>query len=466
MRPARAAPAARSLWLEEALGDEHGAAPGLRGNVSTDVCVVGGGYTGLWTALSLKERDPDLDVLVVEADVCGGGASGRNGGFVLSWWAKFGTLLKLFGPAEALRLGRASEDAVRELGSFCAQHGIDAHYRPDGWLWAATSKAQVGAWRSTLDTLADHGVQPFRELEPDEVARRAGSSTHLAGVLEASAATVQPALLARGLRRVALERGVRIHEGSPMTALERSRPPVVRTPGGAVRAGKVVLATNAWAAGIPELRRALVVIASDMVVTEPVGDIMEPAGLAVSDSRLLVNYYRLTRDGRLAFGQGGGTLAFGGRVGRRFDGPSPRAEAVAASLRLLYPALDARVVSSWTGPIDRTTTSLPVFGRLGGRPDLLYGVGYSGNGVGPSLLGGRILASLVRELEDEWAATPLARGPVGRFPPEPARYVGGLVVRAAVARRERAEDDGRRVGPVTRALAGLAPAGLVPVRRP
>ena len=459
----------RSLWLDEALpGDDRSIE--LAGRVRADVCVVGGGYTGLWTALTLKEREPALEVVVVEADVCGGGASGRNGGFVLSWWAKFKTLVKLYGADEALRLARASEDAVREIGRFCDDHGIDAHFRSDGWLWAATSDAQVGAWRPTLAELERHGVRPFEELDREEIARRSGSTAHVAGVFEPGAATVQPALLARGLRRVALERGVHIFERSPMTRLERTRPPVVRTPKGAVQGEKVVLATNAWAAAVPELRRALVVIASDMVATEPIPARLEASGwtdgLAISDSRLLVNYYRTTRDGRIAFGKGGGALSYDGRVGRRFDGRSPRAGAVAASLRALYPQLaDVPVVASWTGPIDRTVTSLPFFGRLERRDDLLYGTGYSGNGVGPSLLGGRILASLALAVDDEWSTAPLARGPVATFPPEPVRFAGGAIVRAAVARKERAEDAGRRPDPLTARLAALAPAGLVPVKR-
>src|SRR5207248_3449563 len=129
----------RSLWLDEALVGEE-AAPPVVGEVSADVCIVGGGFTGLWTALCLKEREPSLDVVLVEADVCGAGASGRNGGFVLTWWAKFGTLKKVCGGDEAIRLARASAQAVDGIGAFCAEHGIDAHYRRDGWLWAATSE--------------------------------------------------------------------------------------------------------------------------------------------------------------------------------------------------------------------------------------------------------------------------------------------------------------------------------------
>jgi putative aminophosphonate oxidoreductase len=456
----------RSLWLDEALVEAEDA-PRLAGEERADVCIVGGGYTGLWTAIRLKEHEPALDVVLVEADVCGGGASGRNGGFVLSWWAKFGSLKKVCGGDEAVRLARASAEAVDAIGAFCAEHGIDAHYRRDGWLWAATSEAQLGSWEETLETIAAYGEEPFERLEPDDAARRAGESTHLAGVFEPTAATVQPALLARGLRRVALERGVRIFERSPATKLDRSRPPGVVTAHGSVRAGKVVLALNAWAASLPELRRSLVVIASDVVATAPAPERLAlKDGLCISDSRMLVNYYRNTLDGRLVFGRGGGKLAFGGNVGTAFDGASPRAEAVTASMRALYPSLcDVPVTHSWMGPIDRTQVGLPFFGRLGGRDDIVYAVGYSGNGVGPTYLGGRILASLALGLDDEWSRAGLVREPAGLFPPEPLRYLGGRVVRSAVERKEDAEDRGGRAGRLTLLLADLAPSGLVPLKK-
>lgn len=459
---------ARSLWLAEALAAEQGESQRAQGDHRVDVCIVGGGYTGLWTAIHLKEREPALSIAIVEADLCGGGASGRNGGFVLSWWAKFSTLLKLSDADEALRLARASEQAVAEIGEFCRRHGIDAHYRRDGWLWTATNAAQIGAWTSTLDALGRHGVHPFVELAPDAVARLAGSDRHLAGVLETTAATVQPALLARGLRRVAGQLGVQVFEQSPMLRLDRTRPPRVVCPRGSVAADKVVLALNAWAVGIPELRRSLFVVGSDIVASEPAPAELQRIGRtngpAVSDSRMLVNYYRTTRDGRVVFGTGGGHLGFGGRVGTRFHGTSPRAPEVEANLRALYPDLQkVRVVASWTGPVARTTTGLPCLGTLPGRSDLLYAFGYSGNGVGPSYVGSRILTSLALELEDEWALSPLARGPHGRFPPEPIRYLGGRVIRAAVARKERDEDLARRPPWWVSVLAQLAPGGLVPL---
>ena len=141
--------AVRSLWLQEALAGAEDA-PRLEGEERADVCIVGGGFTGLWTALRLKETEPSLDVVLVEADVCGGGPSGRNGGFVMSWWSKFKTLEKLCGAEEALRLAQASADAVSHIGAFCEAQGIDAHFREDGWLWAASSEAQIGAWDETV----------------------------------------------------------------------------------------------------------------------------------------------------------------------------------------------------------------------------------------------------------------------------------------------------------------------------
>jgi putative aminophosphonate oxidoreductase len=450
----------RSLWLEEALAGEEDS-PRLEGEERSDVCVIGGGYTGLWTALRLKEHDPSLDVVLVEADVCGGGPSGRNGGFVLSLWAKFVTLRKLYGAEEALRLGRASTEAVAGIGAFCSEHGVDADFRADGWLWTATSPAQTGAWDEVVSDLERHGERPFEPLSAEEVARRAGSDRHLAGVFEATAATVQPALLARGLRRVALERGVRIFERSPVGRLERDRSLRVRSGRGSVVAERVVVAAGPWLVQARGLRRALVAVSSDMVATAPTD--LDLGGVGISDSRLRVHYYRLTRDGRLAFGKGGGTIALGGRIGRSFHGASPRAAEVEAALRATYPQLASiPVTTSWTGPIDRSLHGLPFFWQM--REDVVVGAGYSGNGVGPSYLGGRILSSLVLGLDDEWARAGLVGAPPGSFPPEPLRFFGGVLVRRAITAKERAEDAGRSPSRVALRIAQLAPAGLVPLK--
>jgi glycine/D-amino acid oxidase-like deaminating enzyme len=286
-------------------------------------------------------------------------------------------------------------------------------------------------------------------------------------VFESTSATVQPALLARGLARVASQRGVAIFERSPMVALERSTPLVVRTSQGSVIADRVVIAMGAWAAKLRELRRAFVIVASDIVITEPaaeeLGRIGWRDGVSISDSRLMVHYYRTTRDGRIAFGKGGGRLAYGDRIDASFSERAPLEAEVTQRLRTTYPSFaTVPIAASWNGPIDRTIDGLPFFFQLG-RPDLVCGAGYSGNGVGPTVLGGRILASLALGLDDEWARCGLVRTPPRGLPGEPWRYIGGRIVRGAVARKERAEDAERSPARLDRAIARLAPAGLVPL---
>lgn len=463
--------AVRSLWLQEALHEEAdaGESPELLEDVEADVCIVGGGYTGLWSALRIKEMEPDASVVVVEADICGGGPSGRNGGFALSWWPKIETLQKRVGKDEALRLAKASEAAIAEMGEFCEREGVDAHYHRGGWLWTATSPAQVGSWEGAVQIAEEYGERPFELLSAEEVCERAGSPVHLGAAFEAGAATVQPALLARGLRRVALARGVRVHERTPMVELDRQAG-AVRTPSGSVRAGAIVLALNAWAIKIRELSRALVAVASDMVATEPMPERLAASGWtggeAISNCRLLVHYYRTTRDGRVAFGRGGGRLAFGGRVNSNFDYSESQMIGLKEDLVRLVPrATGVEVTKAWGGPIDRTADGLPFCGRLRGRVPIAYATGYSGNGVAPSLTLAKVLASSALGVEDEWSTSPLNRGVPGRFPPEPLRFLGGLVVRAAVRRKEGREDYGRSCDPVTTAVAGLAPQGFFRVKR-
>src|SRR5579862_4770210 len=195
------------LWLEQALPDGLVTGP-LQESTRADVAIIGGGYVGLWTAIRIKELDPACDVVVVEQNLCGGGASGRNGGFVLTWWPTIDTLVELCGDAEAVRLAGASEHAIDEIEAFCAAEGIDAHLVRGGWIWSATNRAQEGAWDTVIRTCDRLGVAPFARADM----ARTGSSVHRAGVVEASNATVQPAALARGLLRAALARGVRVYE--------------------------------------------------------------------------------------------------------------------------------------------------------------------------------------------------------------------------------------------------------------
>lgn len=454
----------RSLWLQQVLGDAPDAPP-LRGSERCDIAIVGGGYVGLWTAVRIKELDSSCDVAVLEQDICGGGASGRNGGFVLSWWPKLASLMALVGADDAIRIARSSEAAITEVDDFCRGHAIDADFRRGGWLWTATTRAQLNAWSGLLSLCDRMGIAPFRQLEPADVARRAGSSVHRAGIFEGSAAIVQPAALVRGLRRVALELGVRVFEHTPVRRFTRDEPVTLTCPSGTMTASRLVLATNAWAASIRELSRAIAVISSDIVATAPIPDELHTIGweadLSITDSQTMVDYYRLSADGRVVFGKGGWTIARGGSIGPKFDLNPRRTAEVTADFRRYYPSLEhVPIPHAWSGPIDRTPNSLPLFGYLAGRRHIVFGVGWSGNGVGPSVLGGRILASMALGRRDEWSAHPLIGRSAGRFPPEPIRFLGAHVVRAAVAAKERAEARDQAPTWLAVKLAALAPAGL------
>jgi putative aminophosphonate oxidoreductase len=456
----------RPWWLAQALAREpaDGLSPPLARDAHAELAIVGGGYTGLWTAILARQARPDLDVVLIEADVCGAGASGRNGGCALTWATKFLTLRRLYGEAEAVRLVRASEQALLDIEAFVGRHRIDCEWRRHGTLYTATSPAQQGASDTVMAELARRGISSWTRLPPAEVCRRAGSRAHLEGWYSPLAASVQPALLARGLRRVALELGVRIHEHTTLFALGRGSPPTLRTSGGTITAGRVVLALNAWMAGLfPAFRRTIAIVSSDMVITEPAPAALATAGLdggiSVLDSRTFVHYYRSTPDGRLMLGKGGNTFAFGGRMHPVFDAPSPYRDALAAALKAFVPELASTpVAASWNGPSDRSVTGLPFFGWLPDRPGVCYGFGYSGNGVGPTRMGGEILADLALGRDSAWTRSALVGGPRGRFPPEPARYLGSLLVRNAIRRKEAAEDRGAVPRPWDAALGRLAAA--------
>ncbi len=454
----------RSLWLQEAL--DGSSSPPLEGHQSADVVIVGGGYVGLWTALRILELAPDTDVAVVEADVCGGGSSGRNGGFVLSWWPKASTLVSMCGESGALHLLGASERAIDEIEGFCSEQAPEAEFRRGGFMWTATAPAHVGSWTAVTQAAERLGRGPtFALLSPEEVARRSGSPNHLAGVVEHSGATVHPGHLVRALRRVAIRRGVRIFENSRMNRLHRTRRPEVECRNGSISAERVILAMNAWGAGIHELRSKLFVISSDVVATEPMpdrlADIGWTGGEAITDSQTLVCYYRTTGSGRVVFGKGGWTIGMGGWMPSAMERHRGRAEMVARDFRRYYPQLrDVALTHDWAGPVDRTYNSLPIFGRLGDHENVLYGVGWSGNGVGPSVVGGKILASMALGRVDEWSDNGLVNATPRSFPPEPFRFLGAHLVREAIIRKERSEALDVRPSALASAMARLAPSGL------
>jgi glycine/D-amino acid oxidase-like deaminating enzyme len=459
----------RSPWLRDALAMEGwpDPLPGPSRDLEVDVAIVGGGYTGLWTAFRLTEHDPALRIAVLEQDICGGGPSGRNGGFVNAWWDELETLVDLFGEPGALACAGAVAESVHDIGAWCERHGVDAHYQRAGMLVVSTTPAHDDRWAGDVRATERLGrAGAYRSLTADEVAARCRSPRFRGGALMADGATIQPALLARGLRRVCLERGIAIFEGTRVMRLRDRSGPIVRLRVGSsagrveVRAGHVVMAMNAWTAGWSPFRTAVLAWGSYMVLTEHAPERIATelgwtGGESIVDARFSVHYLHVTRDGRIAIGAGGGKPGLGGRIGRSFTDDLPSARRAADGLRWLFPALDdVGITDAWGGPIDVSPDHVPRFGTLsGGR--VHYGFGYSGNGVAPSHLGGRILAGLVLGTDDELARLPVVGRRTRPFPPEPFRYLGARVLREAMIRREDAEERGHRPPALLRELSRL-----------
>jgi glycine/D-amino acid oxidase-like deaminating enzyme len=452
----------RSWWLREALAreDDPSPAPPLRGSTECDVAIVGGGYTGMWTAYDLTERAPGTKIVILERDICGGGPSGRNGGFVHGWWDQLPLLVELYGADRALEAARASEQAVQQIAEFCDRHGVDAWFRQDGYLQASASPAQDGSWDRAVAVCHELGVADrYVPQTAAEVRARCASPRFRAGVLMPGGATVQPALLARGLRRVLLERGVTIHESTDVRGLTPGRTTRLATEHGEVRADQVVLSLNAWAAGWPGFRTRLMTWASYIALTEPIPsrlrDLGWTGGEAVTDSRFTIHYFRTTRDDRIAFGAGVGAAGYGGRIGRSFEGDRGAVARAVTGLHHLFPSLsDVRIDDAWGGPIDISSDRLPTVGSMhGGRVHVAHG--YSGNGVGPSRLTGRILAAIVAGADDSVTRLPIVGARPRRFPPEPFRYVGARLIREALVRKDETEDLGRRPNLLVRLITRI-----------
>ncbi len=451
-----------SWWLEQALAAEGNPspAPALSADATTDVAIVGGGYTGLWTALALRERAPELRVTLLEAEVCGDGPSGRNGGFVHGYWAVLASLLPLLGEEKALELAHAGERIVPGIRAWAESRGEDVWLREAGMLEVSAAPAQDSEVEKAVAAARGVGREDQAvSLAADEVARRLTSRVFRGGVFFPDGATVHPGLLVRALRRAALDAGVTLHEGTRVTAVRAGSPNELVTPGGVLRAPDVVLATNAALTGWAPASRNLTNFGSYVVLTEPaperLAEIGWTGGEAVVDGRMFLHYFRTTEDGRVLMGSGTGPIGFGGRIDDRFSRDVPTAERAEAGLRRLLPGLrDVRVERAWGGPIDVSADHLPFFRTKPGTR-IHYGAGYSGNGAGPSWLGGQILASLVVGADDEWTSLPLAARDVPRLPPEPFRRVGGGLVRWAIMACEAAEEDGRRPPVAARAAAAL-----------
>ncbi len=456
-----------SYWFKQAIELENPQTPNeLKGDITTDIAIVGGGYTGLWTAILLKQQAPQKRITIIDKGLCGSGASGANGGCMLTWSTKFPTLKKLFGESQAAWLVKESEQAVLEIEQFCQQYDIDAQLELNGVYYTATNSAQTGNMQPVVAELERLGVNSWRHCLASELKTSTGSPRNIEGFHSAIAASVQPALLARGLRRVAIEMGIEVYENTPMMRLEYGHPAKVVTPNGTLSANKVVLALNAWMLEhFKQFKNSIVVVSSDMVITQPLGDALPQSGWqqgsSVLDSRIFVHYYRDTPDGRLMLGKGGNQFSFQNKVDTMFNKPSNYQTLLRNAFDAMFPRLKgSEFAYNWTGGSDRSATGFPFFDRLNQQENIFYGFGYSGNGVAQTRMGGKILSSMALGLDNQWTQCGLAKGPLGYFPPEPFRWLGAMMVRNAVRRKEQAEDSETAPFIIDKWLAKLAgPAG-------
>ncbi len=451
---------ALGYWLAEA--GEPQPSPPLERSVEADVLVVGGGYTGLWSAWYAKLLEPGARVVLLEAGLCGQGPSGRNGGFCNGMWWSLPSLRDRWGATPALAVAHAAEQAVERIGAFCAEQAVDAWFRPTEYLHVSTAAAHDGAWREPVEACRALGAPGrVRELSAAEVAARCASPAFRAGAAVGGSASVQPARLALGLRARLRAAGVEVHEHSPVRRLREGADGVrALTPAGEVSAPRAVLALGAAAKGRRgPLRGRLSIASSHIVLTEPVPELLEEIGWTggecITDLRALLHYFRTTPDGRIAFGWGGGRIAPGARTGGRAE--LDRAVAAAAHQHLLdyFPGLAGRrITHAWGGPIDASPQHLPmVLSQRHGRA--FAAAGYTGNGVGPSNMVGRTLAALALDRRDESTALAFVDPKVPRVPPEPFHWLGGEAIRLGILAKEEAELAGREPGRVASVVARI-----------
>ena len=458
--PARALAAAEPgvFWLADPSRPEPRQT--LRGTDAADLVVVGGGYTGLWTALRAKERYPDLDVVLVEAGSCGDQASGRNGGFASA------SLTHGFGngqarwPDELTELDRIGAQNLAAIGETVARYDIDCGWQETGELMVATVPHQVdelvelsGEMRS-----AGHDVELL-----DETAVRAqvASPSYLCGIWDRrGTALVEPARLAWGLRDACLTQGVRIYEQSPVTGLGRhGAGMVVRTAAGEVRAGRVALATNAFPPLLRRLRLMTVPVYDYALMTEPLSsEQMDAIGWrnrqGVGDAANQFHYYRLTRDNRslhptklltpfappqgprILWGGYDAVYYYGSRIRRRLEQSEVTHGLLAEHFFETFPQLrGVRFSHRWGGVIDTCTQFAAFFGKAyDGR--VAYALGYTGLGVAATRFGADVMLDLLHDEDTERTRLRMAREKPLPFPPEPVRYAGVQLTRWSLDRAD------------------------------
>ncbi|HEY5051047.1 MAG TPA: FAD-binding oxidoreductase, partial [Acidothermaceae bacterium] len=428
-----------------------------------DVAIVGAGFTGLWTAYYLLEHDPTLRVVLLEKEIAGFGASGRNGGWCSALFpASMDKIAAQSSRGAALALRRAMRNSVDEVGAVTTGNGIDCDYTKGGTLSLIRSRAQAGRARDKLEHAREWGEtdEDLRLMDAAETSARLNATGVLGGLFTPHCAAIHPAKLVRGLAELVERRGATIHEGTAVTAVSPHR---VDTRHGVVRADIVVRATEGYTPTIRGHHRALAPIYSLMMATEPLPtSFWDDAGLAhretFNDLRHLIIYGQRTSDDRLAFGGRGAPYHFGSRVEPRFDREPNVFEALQRIVAELFPALSgAAVTHTWGGPLGVPRDWFASVG-LDVATGLASAGGYVGDGVATSNLAGRTLADLITGRDSELTALPWVNHHSRQWEPEPLRWLGIngslAIVKSADDKESRTSRPSRRARLVDRLTAG------------
>ena len=452
----------RSLWLDGALARSTPRAT-LEGEREVDVAIAGAGFTGLWTAYALAQRDPGLRIAVVEAETVGYGASGRNGGFVSAGISGEAHVYERRGGREGVeRAERAMIDGIDWIGEVVERESIGCGWVKGGAYRIATSPPQLQRVRAGLKAKHDRGVgeDDVRYVTTAEIAAEVRVAGALGGTYTPHCARVDPALLACGLAEACERQGVTIYERSPAASIEPGR---IACAQGSLRAAVVVRATEAFTTRFPAEKRTYLPLASHMLATEPlsphVWDELGWAGCApIADQHYQFVYAQRTPDDRIALGGRGLTYRLGGGI-REQDEVQPHVHGrIEQALRRLFPAAaDARITHRWGGffAAPRDWSMSIDFDRSAG---LARAGGYSGHGLVASSLGGRTLADLITGVESELATLPWVGHVSRRWEPEPLRFIGARGIAAVASSADRVEDrtgrPARRIALVRRWMPG------------
>ncbi len=433
-------------WWQRTPGDEPAPLEPLVGRVDADVAIVGAGFTGLWTACYLKRLDPSLSVCLLEARYAGAGASGRNGGWCVGEMAGQPAAHEKKQPGSALRMARAAQESVDEVGRFCREHGIDCHYAKGGSIFPAVNAAQwkrLGARVAAARELG-LGEEDCRLLSARETEQHIRLPGLRGGMYTPHCAALHPYRLVRGLVRAARGMGVALYEESPVSALEGGR---VRTPRGEVAARVVVRATEAYTDSIDGQKRQIIPLYEHMVVTEPLPEsTWQAIGLAdrqtFEDARHMIYYGQRTADGRIAIGGLSASYRFGSRIDGRQSGLAVAYRRLERLLGELFPHVPAMAIEHrWGGVLGVPRDLYPSVG-YDPATGFAWAGGYVGEGVAAANLAGRTLADLILEKRTTLTELPWVNHRSPRWEPEPLRWLGTTAMTTLLRVLDRV-DEGR-----------------------